>query len=169
MSASTQIVSELMHQPLVSAPPGASVDEVMTLAKSKGIHHVPIVQGSKLLGIVCTCDLGAARKDLRALQLARRHVVTVKPDCPAPAAAKLMLEEAVGSLLVGNADGLWGIVTRDDLMQADAELASLLAPVHCSACQSTHHLRPGPGDSYLCVHCAERASSTHWFDEGAGG
>lgn len=168
MSATNPIVSELMHQPLLSVGPGASVDEVMALAKSKGIHHVPIVQEGKLLGMVCTCDLGAARKDLRALQMARRQVITVLPDCPASDAAKLMLDNAVGSLVVSNRDGLWGIVTRHDLVHADEKLAEILAEGHCAACQSTHHLRPGPGDTFLCVHCAERAAASHWFDEGGG-
>jgi predicted transcriptional regulator len=169
MSAAIPIVSELMHQPLVSVGPGASVEEAIQLAKSKGIHHVPIVQSGKLLGMVCTCDLGSARPDLRVLQLARRNVVTVEPDCSTADAARLMVTSVVGSLVVRNGDGLWGIVTRSDLVQADEALASVLAELKCAACQSTRHLRPGPGDGYLCVHCAERASASHWFDEGCGG
>lgn len=165
MSATSPIVSELMHQPLLSVGPGASVDDVVTLAKRKGIHHVPIVKEGKLLGMVCTCDLGAARKDLRALQLAHRQVITVRPDCPASDAAKVMMENAVGSLVVSNRDGLWGIVTRNDLVRADETLAHLLLDGHCAACQSTRHLRPGPGDTYLCASCAEQAAASHWFDE----
>lgn len=168
MSASNPIVSELMHQPLHSVGPSARVDDVLTLAKTKGIHHVPIVQRGKLLGIVCTCDLSAARQDLKALQLARRQVVTVLPSCTASDAAKLMMDHAVGSLVVSNRDGLWGIVTRHDLMNADETLASLLAEGHCAACQSTHHLRQGPGETYLCAQCADRAAASHWFDEGGG-
>jgi acetoin utilization protein AcuB len=168
MSAVTQIVADLMHQPLVSVGPGASVDEVMTLAKSKGIHHVPIVKEGKLLGLVCTCDLGSARKDLPALQIARRQVIAVEPDCPAADAAKLMADKAVGSLIIRNRDGLWGIVTRHDLLRADRALAELLGESHCAACQSTHHLRQGPGETYLCVQCAERAAASHWYDEGGG-
>jgi predicted transcriptional regulator len=168
MSGASQIVSELMHQPLTSVGPGASVDEVLSLAKSKGVHHVPIVQRGKLLGLVCTCDLHGAQNDVKALQLARRQVLTVQPDCPAADAAKLMLEHAVGSLIVSNRDGLWGIVTRHDLMHSGQALAELLAESHCASCQSTHHLRQGPGETYLCVDCAERAATAHWYDEGGG-
>jgi CBS domain-containing protein len=169
MSAATQIVSELMHQPLTSVGPGASVEEVMAVAKSKGIHHVPIVKDGKLLGLVCTCDLEGARKELKALQRARRHVLTVKPDCPVMDAAKLMRENAVGSLIVANRDGLWGIVTRHDLMLADEALAEVLADLHCASCNSTHHLRQGPGDTYLCVKCEENAAASHWFDQSSAG
>lgn len=162
----TQQVSELMRQPVVAVGPGASVREVLELAKSRGIHHVPIVQHGKLLGLVCTCDLKAAAPDLHALQLARRNVVTASPDCSAEDAARLMMTQVVGSLLIVNGDGVWGIVTRQDLARADAELAALLARVQCSACQSTRHLQRGPGDTFLCAACAERASASHWFDEG---
>lgn len=169
MSATTVIVSQLMHQPVVTVGPGARVDEVMALAQSKAVHHIPIVKAGRLLGIVCTCDLTGARPDSPALQLARRNVITAQPDCSADEAARLMMTNAVGSLVISNRDGLWGIVTRKDLMRSDAKLANLLKEVHCAACQAEQHLRPGPGETLLCVNCLERANATHWFDEGAGG
>jgi predicted transcriptional regulator len=168
MSPGVQMVSELMSQPVISVGPGASVEEVRTLAKSRGVHHVPIVQRGKVLGVVCTCDLNDASPDLRVLQLARRNLVTAEPNCSATDAAKLMKDNAVGSVLIANRDGLWGIVTRDDLSRADAQLARSLAELECAACHSKHHLRQSAGDTLLCVACAERASSAHWFDEGGG-
>jgi CBS domain-containing protein len=164
MSAAFRIISDLMRQPVVAVGPGATVDEVQALAESHAIHHVPIVQHGKLLGLVCTCDLTRARGDLRVLQLARRNVVTASPSCTPAEAALLMKEHAVGSVLIVNRDGLWGIVTRGDLANADPELARLLASVECALCHSTHHLRQaGDGETLLCVACAERASASHWF------
>ncbi len=165
MSAGTQMVSELMRQPVVTVGPGASVEEVRALADSQGIHHVPIVQRGRLLGVVCTCDLRDARPDLRVLQLARRNVVTAEPNVSARVVAKLMRDQAVGSVLISNRDGLWGIVTRSDLAEADAELAGLLATLECAACHATHHLRSSDGATLLCVACAERLSSQHWFEQ----
>jgi len=169
MSATTVIVSQLMHQPVVTVGPGASVNEVMALAEGNGVHHIPIVKGRKLLGIVCTCDLTGARPDVPALQRARRNVVTAQPDCSAHDAAQLMMSNEVGSLVISNRDGLWGIVTRQDLVRSDSKLADLLADVHCAVCQAEQHLRPGPGETLLCVNCLDRANERHWFDEGAGG
>jgi len=48
-------------------------------------------------------------------------------------------------------------------------LAELLAESQCAACKTSHHLQRGPGNTFLCVGCAERASSSHWFDEGGSG
>lgn len=166
MAASTRIVSELMHQPLTSVGPGATVAEVRHVAQTQRIHHVPIVQAGKLLGLVCTCDLEGAHGELKALQLARRQVVTVKPDCAPADAARLMRKHAVGALIISNRDGLWGIVTRHDLMRADGVLAELLADLHCAACRSTHHLREVTEGKFLCVSCAQRAAASHWYDTG---
>lgn len=168
MAAVNQMVSELMRQPVVTVGPGATVDEVTTLAKDRKIHHVPIVQHGKVLGIVCTCDLAGARPDLRALQLARRNVIAAQPDSSVTDVARLMTDNAVGSVLISNRDGLWGIVTRDDLAHSSAELAGLLAGARCAACHTTHHLRQSAGETLLCAACAERASATHWFEEGGG-
>ena len=167
-TAATEMVSQFMHQPVFSVGPGASVQEVMALARAKGIHHIPIVQRGKLLGLVCTCDLHEARPTLPVLSLARRNVVTALPDCSAGDAARLMMTNAVGSVVVCNPDGVWGIVTRQDLAQARPELAALLAEGHCAACGACEHLRLGPGDTFLCATCSERARARHWYDDGCG-
>jgi predicted transcriptional regulator len=163
------LVCEVMHQPVFTVGPGARVDEVMALARREGVHHFPIVQHGKLLGLVCTCDLADARPDLRAIQLARRQVVTALPDSRVTEAARLMGEHAVGSVVIANRDGVWGIVTREDLAQIGDESAALLADAACSACGTTRHLRPGPNGSMLCVKCEERANASAWFDEGGNG
>lgn len=166
--AATEIVSQLMHQPVFSVGAGASVEEAMALAHDKAIHHIPIMQAGKLLGLVCVCDLNEARPDVRVLQLARRNVITAPPDCSALDAARLMMTHAVGSVVICNRDGVWGIVTRQDLSQADAELAALLADSVCATCGAREHLRLGPSDTFLCAECAARASTCHWYDDGCG-
>jgi len=168
MTPATEMVSQFMHQPVVTVGPAASVEEVLALAREKGIHHIPITQRGKLLGLVCTCDLNAALPTLPVLHLARRNVVTALPDCSAGDAARLMMTNAVGSVVICNRDGVWGIVTRSDLAQARPELASLLAEAQCAACGTSEHLRLGPGETFLCATCAERASASHWFDDGCG-
>lgn len=164
MFAVTRIVSDISHQPLVSVGPGASVAEAVALATARDIHHVPILQGHQLLGIVCTCDLGGAPRDLRVLQLARRNVVTVEPECTVQEAARLMIANIVGSLLVRSRNGQWGIVTRSDLLQSHADVESLLSELHCAVCGATRHLFQNPGNGYVCAPCAEQARAHHWFD-----
>jgi acetoin utilization protein AcuB len=167
-AAATEMVSQFMRQPVFSVGAGASVEEALALAQDKGIHHIPIVQQGKLLGLVCLCDLNEARPNVRVLQLARRNVTTASPDCSAVDAARLMMTNAVGSVVICNRDGIWGIVTRRDLAQRDPELAALLSEAVCAACGAREHLRFGPGDTFLCTGCAERAGTRHWYDDGGG-
>lgn len=168
MQAATEMVCRFMHQPVIGVAPGASVEEVLALAREKRIHHIPIVKKGRVLGLVCTCDLNEARSSLPALQLARRNVVTALPSCSAGDAARLMVQNAVGSVLIANRDGLWGIVTRKDLAEAGPDLAELLVGNACAACGAGQHLRPGPGETFLCVACTERANASHWYDDGGG-
>jgi len=167
MQAAAELVSRFMRQPVLSVGPGASVKDALTLAHERGIHHIPIVQKGKLLGLVCTCDLKEALPHLPVLQLARRNVVTALPSLTARDAARLMIANAVGSVVVSNCDGLWGIVTKKDLAEAGPELAELFTESVCAACGAGQHLRPAAGETFLCVTCSERASASHWFDEGA--
>jgi predicted transcriptional regulator len=168
MQAATELVSRFMRQPVLSVGLGASVQDALALAHEKGIHHIPIVQDGKLLGLVCTCDLKEALPHLPVLQLARRNVVTALPSCTAGDAARLMISNAVGSVVLSNCDGLWGIVTKKDLAEAGPELAELLTETVCAVCGAGQHLRPAVGETFLCVSCAERASASHWYDEGGG-
>lgn len=168
MHAATEMVCRFMHQPVIGVAPGASVEEVLALAREKQVHHIPIVKKGRVLGLVCTCDLNEAPLTLPALQLARRNVVTALPSCSAGDAARLMVQNAVGSVLISNRDGVWGIVTRKDLAEAGPDLAELLGGSSCAACGAGQHLRPGPGETLLCVACTERASASHWYDDGGG-
>jgi signal-transduction protein with cAMP-binding, CBS, and nucleotidyltransferase domain len=167
IEVATEMVSRFMRQPVFSVGAGASVEQAMALAQENRIHHIPIVQSGKLLGLVCVCDLKEVNPNVRVLQLARRNVITAPPDCSAVDVARLMMTNAVGSVVICNRDGVWGIVTRKDLAETGPDLAALLAEDVCAACGAREHLRLGPEDTFLCAECATRASTCHWYDETA--
>jgi hypothetical protein len=68
----------------------------------------------------------------------------------------------VGSIVVVDDDGVCGIVTREDLVQADPELDQLLFEARCVACGARRHLRPGPDGQCLCRSCQTRARDSDW-------
>src|SRR3954463_629356 len=116
-----QSVSELMSLPVVTIGPEARTQEVLALAEAKGIHHFPILERDRLVGIICTCDLQEIAPEAKVLPLAWRHVVTLRPDGSTTDAARLMAMQGVGSIVVADDDGVCGIVTREDLLAADPE------------------------------------------------
>lgn len=162
-------VSDLMIAPVVTIGPDALAGEVLTLAKAEGIHHFPILREGRLIGIVCTCDLQDLGPDARVQQVAWRHVVTLRPESDVVDAARLMTSQGVGSIVISNADGICGIVTREDLVRADPELDQLLAEACCVACGARKHLRPGPNGQCLCQGCHSRARDGADLDVGGSG
>jgi len=161
-------VSELMTQPVVTIGPDARAQDVLALAEAKAVHHFPIVEQGRLIGIICTCDLQDLAPAAGVLQAAWRHVITLRPDGSLSDAARLMAVQGVGSVVVADAEGVRGIVTRQDLLRAAPELDQLLHQARCCACGARSHLRPGPEGNCLCQGCETRATDGTGLDGGGG-
>jgi CBS domain-containing protein len=117
-------VSELMSHPLVVVEPALPVAELLELAERRGVHHFPIVDHGALVGLVCTGDLHGVAPQTPVSELMRRRLVAVSERSSVPDAARVLAENAVGSAVVVDADGIRGIVTRDDLASAGPVLAA---------------------------------------------
>ena len=152
MNSSDELVLHLMSTPVVALDPKTAVGELLGLSESLGIHHFPLVNEAGLFGVVCTCDLVGARPEQAVSLFARRSPVTVGPEATAHEAATHMMLERVGSVVVVDDEGVWGILTRDDLAETVPELMQHIFCIHCS---SRQHLRPGPGHTLICATCAE--------------
>ena len=161
-------VSELMSSPVVTIGPDAVAREVLELAYNESVHHFPIIEQGRLVGIVCTCDLQELAPDAKVLQVAWRHVITLRPEGSVSDAARLMAMQGVGSIVVSDEGGVRGVVTREDLIRADPELDRLLQEARCSACGGRRHLRPGPEGQCLCQSCQARAKDGAGLDIGGG-
>lgn len=164
-----QMVSGSMSLPVVTVGPDAKVQEVLALADSTHVHHFPIVEAGKLVGIVCTCDLQELSPEAKVMEAAWRFVVTVPHDSLLSDAARLMALHGVGSIVVMNDARIGGIVTREDCVRAAPELEQLLWDARCVACGSRFHLRPAQDGHCICQDCKVRARDGGWLDLGGGG
>lgn len=52
-----EFVSEVMTCPAITVEPETCVEELATLLAAKNINRLPVVQGGRLVGIVCRADL----------------------------------------------------------------------------------------------------------------
>ena len=161
-------ISSLMSAPVLTIGPDALVDDVLTLAESRGVHHFPIVDGGRLIGIVCTCDLEELGPTDRVIRVAWRHVITLPAEAELADAARLMVMQGVGSIVVLDARRICGMLTREDLIRGDPALEQHLAEAQCSACGARKHLRPGPSGTCLCQECHRRAKQDGELDIGGG-
>ena len=138
-------VRELMTREVLTVPPDASLKDVGAILAEHGISGLPVCDaGGRVLGVVSEGDIlfkaqGARQRrggalawlvDSRLQSPAKQDArtageaitsppITIGPERPAAAAARLMIEEGVNRLPVVSSDGkLVGIVTRADLVRA---------------------------------------------------
>jgi acetoin utilization protein AcuB len=131
------LVRSRMTSSVITASPWQSVAEALQLCRTHRIRHLPIVDGGRLAGLVTDRDLRLAmppmwadeHEELQAL-LHRKTVadmmvtdlVTVDPDTPMEAAARLLYERRIGCLPVLEGEELVGILTETDVLRVFVEM-----------------------------------------------
>jgi CBS domain-containing protein len=137
-------IKELMTTDVATVTPETTLKEVATILAGRGISGLPVVdEDGRVLGVVSEADvlvkerglveeggrfawfLEPRRPEVAAKALARTAgeamtspAVTVGPERPVSAAARIMIERGVNRLPVVRDERLVGIVTRADLVRA---------------------------------------------------
>jgi acetoin utilization protein AcuB len=121
-------VGRRMKRDLVTVPPGASLEEAARLLKANRIHHLPVVEGDRLLGIVTDTDLrnavlpggpGEAGGGSRTVgEIMTRKVVTLSPEDTIDDAMLILSRQRFGALPVVDGGRLVGIVAKTDVLSA---------------------------------------------------
>ena len=122
----------------VTVAPDANVRAALSALRRGRFRHLPVVAGEELVGVVTAADLEPppaspveAAEALGARQVAEvmsTGVVTVSPDEPVEAAARLLTEHGVGCLPVLLDDRLVGILTKADLLRVLLRVLGVLEP-----------------------------------------
>ena len=162
-------IRELTKHPLVAISADLSVGEALDMARTRGVHHLPVCRGSELQGMLCTCDLFEAPRSAWVRDLMRREVVQLSLDGTAEDAARLMRTHGVGSVLVTDGGVPFGIVTRGDLFEKAPEVSDSEGLLRCECCEAVRHLVQLPDGRTLCVECRDRASGRGPYDVGGPG
>jgi len=103
--------------------------DIMSLGR---IRHLPVVEGSKLVGIISQRDLFKAslasvlgsdydknREHLKSVKIKEimvKTVISVPPDMSLQEAGRIMLKEKIGCLPVVEDEKLVGLITETDLL-----------------------------------------------------
>lgn len=131
-------VERIMSRQVVTLLPEQTLRDAIESMRSKRIRHLPVVEGSRLVGIVTDRDVKRATPSLlsgidrdefdRVLddtlvsQIMTRDPTTVTPYMTIKSAVGLLLETRVGALPVVEAGDLVGIVTDTDMLRALYEM-----------------------------------------------
>lgn len=129
------LVSELMHPHPVSIQKDTPVLSAAKLLESLDVRHLPVLEGSTLVGMLSDRDLGSALEDglldanssaaqLPVSRIMTADVVSIAPDASASEAAGAIVEHKVGALpVVRDGKTLVGIISYVDLLKALAGIA----------------------------------------------
>ncbi len=128
------LVRDVMTANPTTIAPSASLLEALERMKVLRIRHLPVLRGSRLVGLVTWTDLmraavppdpgdGTSRRvelpdQLKVADVMARDLYTTTPDTPVEEAAALLRKHKIGCLLVLERDQLVGIVTESDLFDA---------------------------------------------------
>ncbi len=141
---------------IVTVAPDTPCSQADDRARSLGVRHMFVVDGGKLVGILCRCDLYPEPE--ASAEVASRmasHVYALEPTATLGEAAAAMKELSVGCLPVVQRDRPIGLVTRGDLRRAGVPEPALGA--HCCVeCGSVHGVRPDAhGGLEYCLDCID--------------
>lgn len=105
-----------------------SADDTLGQAReifmTKRIHHIPIVDGKKLVGLITSWDIfklglsAVAYQDMRVSEVMTTHLATLEADQHIGAAAEVLMEHLFHAIpVINNKDELVGIVTTYDVLR----------------------------------------------------
>ena len=138
----------LVGKRMTRNPKTVSPDDPLSLAagilREHRFHHLPVVEGGKLVGILSDTDLrnasyaampaegeGGRRGTGRSGRRCGRVVWSVTPDDSVEDALLILSREKFGALPVLSGDRLVGIITRADLLNAFVDLLDVNGVCFC--------------------------------------
>lgn len=126
----TRIADLMTRQPWT-----VQLDDSIAVARrmlvEREIHHLPVLDGGDVVGMVTERDIALAADRLGTVADVLASVVCVSPDEPVEEVLDRMTERRLDSVVVANDDGkVEGIFTVSDAVRA---LRDVLAPRHAQA------------------------------------
>src|SRR5215472_10370494 len=125
------LVREIMQAAPVTVKVDTPLSELARLLARRGFRHVPVMDGSTLIGIVSDRDLKQAMSlavatngrerahteaEPTAGQIMTGRPTTIGPTASVEEAARLMVAQEISALPVTEGDFLLGIVTDTDVL-----------------------------------------------------
>lgn len=117
-------VHTIMTPNVITLAPGDTLGQAREIFMTKRIHHIPIVDGKKLVGLVTSWDLfklglsAVAYQDMRISEVMTTHLATLDPDQHIGAAAEILMEHLFHAIpIVNDHQELLGIVTTYDVLR----------------------------------------------------
>lgn len=116
-------LSSIMTTELITLGPNDTLQAAMDLLTTKRIHHLPVVDGKKLVGLITTYDLFKIDRnkadfgEVRLEEVMTRKLATLEPSDKIGTAAEIFLAHLFHAIPIVDNGDLAGIVTTHDIMK----------------------------------------------------
>lgn len=116
-------LSSIMTRNVVTAGPNDKLSVAREIFMRNRVHHLPIVDGRKLVGILTTYDLfkwngkNGDNDSTLVRDVMTTHLATLEPDDKVGSAAELFLENLFHAVPIVKDGDLHGIVTSFDVLK----------------------------------------------------
>lgn len=125
-------VSEIMAKNIIAVPSTKKISEVNELFNEYGIRHIPVLEGTELIGVISKNDvlkigygLGETNKEaLDAIydsytisDIMTKNLVVVSSDTHIKDVAEILAEQSFHSLPIVDHGEIVGLVTTTDLIK----------------------------------------------------
>lgn len=116
-----EAIHTIMTKNPISLSPKHTIADVESLFKHHRIHHLPVVDEGRLIGLVTTYDLWNHRSSdptkIFVTDVMNTRIIRISPDDKIGTAAELFLDNSFHALPVVQDDKLVGIVTTFDVLK----------------------------------------------------
>lgn len=119
-----EYVPVIMTADVITLGPDDTLGEAREILLNKRIHHLPIVEGKRLVGMVTTWDIFKLGKsveeyaDMKISEVMTRRVATLDPGQHIGAVAEVLIEHLFHAVpIVNEQRELLGIVTTTDILR----------------------------------------------------
>lgn len=119
-------VDQYMNWPVLTITPETEFHRAFDFMRSRGIHHLPVVDGERVVGIVAERDLLLAAANFGSAEvpvsdILRRPPICVSAEAQLKQAARLLVVNHIGSLpVLDKRKKLVGIITETDIFKITA-------------------------------------------------
>jgi acetoin utilization protein AcuB len=127
------LVQDVMQTKLFTVTPETTLPEALRLTAQRGVRHLLVVDGERLVGILSDRDLKRAMASsatslevhelnyllerLQVREFMTGAVITIGPMSPIEDAARLMILEKIGALPITDGERVVGLVTETDVLR----------------------------------------------------
>lgn len=116
-------LSTIMTTELITIGPEESLDKAQELLTTRRFHHLPVVEGKKLVGLITTYDLfklnnsKSENANLKVQDIMTKKLATLEPNDHIGTAAEIFLAHLFHAIPIVLGGELKGIVTTHDLLK----------------------------------------------------